>query len=132
MDDKRITRTIKRHAGMFIALKQSDVMRQLRALLMMYTQTDYDHLIRVCNMDHSDFAAFLYAGGKLSAHQMTSIMSNLNQQGVFQKQETNELGRVGDEKLAQHIRVMQELNILNNMRAQKALDELAEGRENQK
>ena len=119
---------LKRHAGVFLALKHDDVCDEVRDLLDTYSSDVIAEICEACKIDPLDMDVFLYAHGELSIKQLTSVMSNLNYRCIFQKAEVGELSNIAPERLLQHVRVMQELNILNNMRANKAEDELADAK----
>ena len=118
---------MKRHANLFISLKHDDVCCEVRALLETYSSDVIAAVCEVSKIDPTDMDVFLYANGMLTARQMTSIMSNLNYRQVQVKVQSGELDHLSPERLVQHIEVMQQLNILNNMRANKAEDEAKDG-----
>ena len=118
MDRKTIrSEIIDRHSGVFLALQHSDACTAVRDLLAVFSSDVTMQVALASNIPLADMDAFLFADEKLPALKLTLIMSNLNQRQIFDKVSTNELGSVPPERFVLHIAAMQEVNILNNMRA---------------
>ena len=83
-------------------------------------------------IDDETMATFLYANGQLSATQVGELAHLLHYHEIFLKVRAGQEDTIPPSRLAKYLALMTELAALNSMRAEKALDQLAEAHKNQK